>query len=277
MPPRRTVHAASDRPQTSRCGWMHVDVEVDLSKVTCKACLRMLTSSSSDAASAVAEVLASLTPTASPPPRLTPATWASSCRGGQHRCRRCLLCTWEAEAERWAGVSAWTEQTTKERLEEGRARWRSVNGALLALAAWERDGRAMTSPLGIMLRRVRDADTSVTNRDLSEVRQATSGAELVPVRKALEKAFPERGHDQLTQTQCIGLLLARTHGVLAAVPAYADLADELGVEAHELQRLVRYGRAVVGLELVERGIVREERHVRVEAVVAMRMATRSPA
>jgi hypothetical protein len=80
-------------------------------------------------------------------------------------------------------------------------------------------------------------------------------SEMVRVRQALEAAYPEDAHPVLTAAECVGVLLARTPGVLADVRPYDELSTELGVSVGSLQALVKRGRAAVVVELAARGLI----------------------
>jgi hypothetical protein len=138
------------------CGWISVPTTDDVAAVTCKSCLARLKSGARTATPArsagtfsmvsfAAELHAALelgqspqTPTAPPPPRLSPALWDASCRGAENgRCRSdaCALCAWDTEADRWAHVKPWNEGGQPVVDGEDAPRWRSLNAALRSLVA----------------------------------------------------------------------------------------------------------------------------------------------
>lgn len=260
---KRAVHLASERERMSRCGWPFVDVEVDITRVTCKVCLRLFL-----AGAPLREVLSStLAPSAGFPPRLTPQLWAASCRGGEHRhCGECVLCAWEHEANRWAGVEAWN-RVVRPRRPDAAPRWASVAAALRELVEWERHGRVGPSAFGGILRRIASGEIGDGGRARPDDRLLGQAGELVAVRQALEAAYP-RGAHRLGQAQRMGLLIVRTAGVVMPMPSYEELALLLGESEGELRALVRSGRQVVGSELLERGLVELPRRRRERPVVA---------
>ena len=79
---------AGDPLRRARCGWLDVDTETDATKVTCKSCLARVAASRLEAAprgrattadltsEIKAAFQATLAPTASISPRITPALWA---------------------------------------------------------------------------------------------------------------------------------------------------------------------------------------------------------
>lgn len=252
---KRAVHLAGERG-ASRCGWLFVSVESDVSRVTCKACLKLLVTGMR---------LPEASPTAGAPPKLTPALWAASCRGGEQRCGTCDLCTWEKSANLWAGVSPWEKRHGLERLEA--PRWPSVGAALADLVEWERTGRARPSSLGGMLRRIESGD--ISRRPAGEGLLLGKAGELVAVRQALEEAYPQGAH-RLAQGVRMALLCVRLSSE-GSCPTYAELTLELGEPEGELKALVRHGRLVVGQRLADRGLVPAQR---AEAITAAPCAVR---
>lgn len=194
-------------------------------------------------------------PTAPPPPQMTPALWAASCKGAEHgRCRSdlCPLCDWDQEATRWNAVAPWT-QKAQARRPEGSPRWGSVAAALVELAEYERHGRAGKSAMGGILARIELGPIDGIGRGDDPVMRR--GGELVAVRQALELAYPAGGH-RVPAGRLMALLMARTPGVMVDMPTYDDLAVELGETVGELRALVRTGRQRVAEALMERGLVR---------------------
>lgn len=92
---------------------------------------------------------------------------------------------------------------------------------------------------------------------------------IMPVRRAVEKAYPADGHDKLTQAQCVGALLARTPGVTGEfvktelgqkiwepkMRSYDELAEDLRASSGELRAVVKHGRSVIEFELASRGLI----------------------
>lgn len=273
------------------CGWAGVDVESDVSKVTCKSCLALVAFKRSDRSTSrvagvrtpstsevqaelAAAFRATLAPTAPAPPRMTAALWAGSCKGGEHRrCGECELCAWEREAQLWSAVAPWNRRHELERSPDA-PRWSSLAAALIAFAEFERHDRCGPSALGGILDRVKRGATDaggVARPDDPLLRRA---GELVRVRQALERAYPDGAHE-LPAAKCRALLLLRTPGVLMTgrdpvtgetrsgeMPTYWALSVIMGVSAGELQRLVRSGRRDVSEELVQRGLIPVPRVIR---------------
>lgn len=256
---RRTVHLAAGEREASLCGWLFVNCESDASKVTCRACLKLLTSGPV----AIADVVATLAPTAGPPPILTPALWGASCRGGEQRCGACDLCEWERSANLWAAVSPWAQRHVLAVAVDA-PRWPSVASALSELVEWERAGRTRPSALGGLLRRIELGETGGRSQRRSEGHLGRAG-ELVAVRQALELAYPSAAH-RLPQEVRMALLCVRLGA--AVRPTYEELAAELGETEGELKALVRHGRAAVTGSLSARGLVPMPRQRDLRAVRA---------
>lgn len=252
---RRAVHLATGHERVGLCGWPWVEVESDITKVTCGTCRRIFGGRGVDLNPTLAAAFATtLAPSAGLPPRVTPQLWAGSCRGGEHRrCGDCPICQWEREANRWAQVEAWNP-VVRPRRPEGAPRWASVAAALGDLVEWERHGRVGPSAFGGILKRLETGQVEGGGRARPDDRLLGRAGELVLVRQALEAAYPDGAH-ALSQTRRMGLLLARTAGVLTPMPGYEELAAELGESVGELRALVRHGRQVVTSVLVERGLV----------------------
>jgi len=265
----RAVHYDASKPgdvgRTGLCGWPFVDTETDLTKVTCKVCRRLKREGKvmpprrrkAERDATDAELKKVLAPKADPPPRLTAPLWAGSCKGGEHRkCGECVICDWEREANVWGAreVSAHNREHQL-RKPENAPRWPSLAAALVALAEWERHDRVGPSALGGIIARLQrgcDSDGGASRPDDPLLHRA---GELVAVRLALELAYPEGAHASLSQPQRMALLLARTPGVVAVMPAYDELAERFGVSVGDLQALVRAGRRRAEEELAERGLI----------------------
>lgn len=259
---RKRVHYDATGPgavlRAGLCGWLDVDTETDVSRVTCMSCLTKLRGARNIVVEAVAEAVATLEPTAPAPPQLTPPLWAVSCKGGEHRrCGDCDLCVWEREAEMWNAVSPWNavKRRGQERPENA-ARWPSLGAAFSALIEFEAHDRCSPSALGGILDRIRlgtlgDANSGNSRPDDPLLRRA---GELVRIRQALELAFPEGAH-ALSAIKCRALLVVRTPGVAAEMPSYEILSVMLEQPAGELQALVRAGRRIVVDDLAARGLI----------------------
>lgn len=269
---RERVHLDASQPgqplRRALCGWLDVDTETDLSKVSCKICLTR----SRSAARALAprerpvsgdelgrEVAAALrataTPTAPAPPRMTPALWAASCRGAEHRrCGDCDVCVWERDAERWAAVAPWNDARERPKRPESAPRWPSLASALVALAEFERHDRAAPSAMGGILDRVRRGEMGTTDSGRSDDPLLRRAGELVRVRQSLEAAYPVGAHE-IPAEKCRALLLLRTPGVVPEMPGYDALAVLFAVTVGALQALVRTGRRHVSEDLAARGLI----------------------
>lgn len=254
------------------CGWLDVDTETEVSLVTCKACLARLAANRAAATgeqragkTAISKLdvehelvqafEATLAPCAGPPPLLTPALWAASCRGAEHRrCGECELCAWEREATMWYAVSPWNHKSELQRA-EGAPRWSSLAAALVTLVEFDRHDRHGPSAMGGILDRCKRGDAGDGGATRPDDPMQRRAGELVRVRQALELAYPAGAHATLTASQCIGVLLVRTAGVMLEMPTYEELAAELGAAVGDLRALVRSGRAQVTAELAERGLI----------------------
>jgi hypothetical protein len=263
---------AGSEVRMALCGWTAVEVTDDLTLVTCAVCKKRRQQATEErqekrmprgAALSGRDLLlflqhaaaALLAPMAGPPPRLDPALWASSCRGGEHRrCGSCELCRWEREAEKWAHQEPWRKRH-RVRRPLGMPTWPSLASALIALAEWEHHNRFGPSAMGPMLERLRRGAIGDGGGNRPDDPLLARAAEMVPVREALEVAYPIGRHEVLSQSQCIAALMARTQGVLDKVPPYGELAAELGIALGDLQALVRAGRRVVTIELAARDLI----------------------
>lgn len=253
------------------CGWLDVQATADLSQVTCKACLRLGRPKRARAAQDDAPLSAALTPllapTAGPPPRVTSELWRDSCRGAEHRrCGRCELCEWERVADRMAAQSPWNERPGPRR-PPGSPTWPSLKAALLALADFEQHDRFAPSAMGPMLDRVKTGNLGDGGRSRPEDPLLQRAGELVTVRQALERAYPEGTHP-LPASVRMRLLLERTPGVCTPMPTYEQLAQREHVAVGELRALVRTGRQRVALDLAERGLIPAKELARTARAVA---------
>lgn len=254
------------------CGWLDVTTESDISKVDCKACLSRLAAQrqgptagrkagkSEPARADVAAELASafaatLAPNAGPPPRLTAALWAASCRGAEHRkCGACCLCEWERDAEMWNAVSPWNVRSQVAK-PDGAPRWPSLAHALVALAEWEAHGRHAKSAIGAILDRCKRGDVGDSERSRPDDPLLRRAGELVRVGQALDLAYPVGGHAKLSAAQCKAVLLLRTPGVVSPMSSYDELGELLASSEGELRAIVKHGRRVVTDELATRGVI----------------------
>jgi hypothetical protein len=286
---RRRVHLASDVSGKGLCGWAAVDVETDVSRVTCKVCLSMLAGKraknatsrslsqaptrnelSAELARGIRAELGTAVALADATPVITPAVWASSCKAAEYRrCGDCAICVWEREAERYAFAAPWNRSQAPARL-EGAPRWPSLAAALAALVEFEAHDRTTPSALGGMLDRMRRGATGSSSGEACPddplMRRA---GELVRVRQALELAYPEGAHESIPAEKLRAVLLLRTPGVAATMmirerksacdaptmPSYEQLAELFAVSVGELLALVRKGRRIVVEDLAERGLI----------------------
>ncbi len=266
----------------ARCGWLNVDTETDATLVSCKTCLSLLAAKrqgppagrksgkSEPARAEVAAELASafaatLAPNAGPPPRLTAALWAASCKGAEHRkCGACVMCEWERDAEMWNAVSPWNIQLRAAK-PEGAPRWPSLAHALVALAEWEAHGRHAKSAIGAILDRCKRGDIGDGERSRPDDPLLRRAGELVRVGQALDLAYPVDGHAKLSAAQCKSVLLLRTPGVVSPMASYEALGELLGAGEGELRAVVKHGRRVVTDELSTRGVIPVPRPTRSHA------------
>lgn len=267
----RAVHldksTAAARYRSALCGMVAVDTEIDLSRVTCKLCLARNRTGVTEPAKRARKGAAQasddddladmLAPKADAPPRLTGPIWAGSCKGGEYRrCGNCELCLWEREADKWASpeVSAHNREHRLRR-PEGSPRWSGLNAALVALAEHEQHERVGPSALGGIIARLERGDVSDGGASRPDDPMLRRAGELVAVRQALERAYPEGGHALLRRGQCMGLLLSRTPGAMPAMPTYERLSEQLGATVGDLRSLVRCGRKLVRGDLEDRGLI----------------------
>lgn len=269
---------AGGRIRRALCGWLDVDTVTDPTAVTCAECKRMMRRASEPAAprtrpvqlgkenagAVLAETLGSLLGlTAGPPPVLTPALWAASCRGavdGIGRCGECALCTWERTQARWRWIEPWTvKHKTKRGPDE--PRWKTLGAALIDFYNFEAHGRVAPSATGPQLDRCRaglifggKAGSSGKGSDPLMGR----ADDLVHVDQALWEAYPEGAHT-LTHGARVDILLARTGGVHDPMPSEEALAERHGVTPGDIRGLVRTGRRVVEEELLRRGLLARQR------------------
>lgn len=248
-------------------------VETDISKVTCKMCQARFvagnkrpkreasfSASAQDVSQPFAKAYADLLDAPGMPPKHTPQLAASMCRGTMHngeyvlvRCRRCELCEYEADVERYAYAAPWA---TKHVVRRGGHAWLSLNAALRAWALWKQEGPLASSAQGLMLDKVRDGTLGSNQSGAKgEDMNLERAGDLARVEQALALAYPEGGHAKLTATQCKTLLLDRTPGVRVEMPSYEERAEELGVGVGELKAIVKHGRTVMYEDLLGRGMI----------------------
>jgi hypothetical protein len=238
------------------CGWSDIQASADLTKVTCKSCLRLLRPKRTKRPETPMRVALAplLAPVAAPPPRLTSSMWRDSCKGGQHRrCGHCELCAWEREADWCANAAHWMKRHTIER-PQGAPRWSSLSAALVAFAEFQVHDRCAPSAMGPMLDRVKSGSLGDGGRSRPEDKLLLRAGELVAVRQALERAYPEGAH-ALPAPVRMQLLLERTPGIRTPMLSYEELAARERVAVGDVQALVRGGRERVTLDLVERGLI----------------------
>lgn len=285
----RAVHMDASKPgQVLRwglCGFSG-DTETDVTKVTCKSCRKRFSTGAGAAkgrarrAKSVDELAQLLAPKAPFPPRMTPSELAVCCRASQgrdvRRCGDCAICVWEREANLWGDVSV-SAHNRQLRLAkpEGAPRWPSFKGALRALHEWDlHDRAAQSSSAGILARLQRGApcDGGASRPDDPMLNAA---GEIVLVREACRRAYPEGAH-KLSQAERIALLMLRTPGVVDGtkdqrqaqaravaapgvepyeMPTYEALAEATGCTVGDLQALVNNGRYLVAVDLHVRGLI----------------------
>lgn len=266
--------------KATACGrWVRPDDAVDsLDATTCKACRARARSGAAlkpgtitarpaglvagnevahELHLALAAVVPTLAPCASAPPALTPAIWSSSCRSAQHgRCRACALCAWHAEAERWAHASPWGDQP-EPHAPDGAPRWRTLDAALRALAAWHLHGRAaigLRSATGPILDRLQRGQCVSGQSDPTRrlPRAVVAAFDLVDVETRLDRAARRVG-GELAPDKLIACLVARV--ALDEVAPYYDLAARHGVDERAVRAGVRRLRAELAADLVEAGLL----------------------
>lgn len=268
------VHMATVRSRMSLCGWAEVEVETDVSRVSCRSCLAIVTGGRAATTGDffAATLKATLAPSADFPPRVTPILWAASCRGAlEYRCGRCPLCRWEDQAQRWNAVRPWTVEAKLQAhgTRPNAPRWPSLRAALADLLVHERDGRALDSACGRALARLKLGNVpSAAAVTADEGRTIRRAVEVMPVRRALEEAYPE-GRHRLSQDMRIALLVVRT--TMSPPPGYEELAVALGETVGELRALVRSGRAAVSAVLEDKGLIRVAIGTRVRSTVSTSM------
>jgi hypothetical protein len=279
MSRRARVHLDATRESSplhlraALCGFIGVSTTSDASLATCKSCLARLRGDRAPLpgrgpgqlldTTALAKELhielglgqePTLAPNAGPPPRLTPQLWASSCRGGQARCRDCELCTWQSEVERWSFAAPWSQQHGLSRGEDA-PRWGSLSAALVAMLEYERSGRDQASALGGILERADRGETGKVQRDSRHIpKQLHQGLDVVHVRVALERVF-STGNYRLSPEDCARALLERTPGLLPEMRTYEALSERYGLDCGELQSIVRRGRQAMEEDLCARGLI----------------------
>lgn len=192
-----------------------------------------------------------LLPTAPPPPRLSAAEWALSCKGAPtgHRCGRCPLCTWESEAERWAAVKPWNEHVAQPATNRA-ARWPNIHAAIGALQRYEAEGRIMRSASGAHLARLR----LKLGRPGTPAGIRPHGADdVIHVEMAIRRAYAG-GFAGLSVSDCARCLLERT-GTFAQRTPVPELATRYGVSQPTIAKVVSHGRARVSEDLRARGLL----------------------
>lgn len=263
---------AGDVVARALCGWIAVETDADISRVTCARCiakhtrgmvtgreLGTLAASLGDGLRSVSSAVEHLFgKTAGPPPRMDAAAWSASCKGAPDhvRCGNCPLCVWEREAERWLDTRRWdVEHVTGPR--DGVPRWSSLVSALRALLAYGQHDRNAPSAFGAVLDRCRRGDMMGGGNDSKgEDPLMRRAGDVMPVWLAVERAFPERWHGVLTSTACVSVFLLRTRGLIEGeMPSYEALAVEHGISIGDLKSIVKRGRSFVTVELAARGLI----------------------
>jgi hypothetical protein len=200
-----------------------------------------------------------LAPCASAPPTLTPALWSTSCKGAQHgRCRSCLLCDWQSDADRWSFAAPWGQQHG-DHAPDGAPRWQSLDAALRALASWEQHGReaiGLRSATGPILDRLQRGESGSSQHDPTrrEPQAVAAGFDLVDVERYLLRAA-DRVAGGVSAVQLVACLLARVAGALDQVDTYSDLAARHGASEQALREGVRSLRVELSADLVEAGLL----------------------
>ncbi len=260
---------SGDTLKASLCGMMGIDVEQDISLVTCKMCQARFvagnkrpaakppsfSATAADISQPFAQAYATLLDSPGMPPRMTPETWNSTCKGAVHGpCRHCSACERDAEIDRYAFAAPWKKQHGIQRA--GGWAWPSVSAALRAWATWKQEGPSQSSAQGLMLEKVRDGvlgcnASSAKGEDINLER----AGDLARVEQSLCLAYPDGKHATLTAAQCKTLLLDRTPGVRVVMVSFEDMAPLLGVGVGELKAIVRHGRTTMYEDLLQRGLV----------------------
>jgi hypothetical protein len=247
------VHFDATKPNdvghTALCGFPQVDTEVDVTKVTCELCLRLLRArarpandnaapksskkkgkpltKSEFAAEVDAPGLRRKRHKAGPPPRFAAPTWGSKCpfewkADGRYapvtrHCGNCPVCAHERDMAQAIEESHRRKVHTLRRPERA-PKWDSLNAALVALVEHETHERTSPSAFGFMLARCERGDLMTDNgSSRPDDPQMLRADDLVHVRQALSVAYPEGAHPMLTARQCMTVLIARTPGAMAIV------------------------------------------------------------
>lgn len=267
---------------TGWCGWIGSPVTEDETQVTCRRCRAMRQTKAEPAPPRAPKIKAEpesaldrtirtlLKPKADAPPRLNvredesdplSTVWLSSCKGAEGgRCHTCAICLWEKDAARWeyAAPDRFESVHLKADPNAVRPRWSSMSAAFIDLVEFERHNRFAPSATGGLLARIaRGADTD-GGKSRPDDPMLHKAGELVVLRKALERAYPDGAH-VLPAPMCRGLLVIRTPGVMIKRPTYEELSLELGLTVGDLRALVRSGGAAVELDLFERGLIPKPR------------------
>lgn len=262
---------------TSWCGLLGYETSEDESRVNCRRCRAMRQTKAepapprapkpkAEAETALDRTIRTLLkPKADAPPVLTSqeyeddkrTVWQLSCKGAEGgRCHTCAICSWEKDAERWEYAAPDRHESARIKAEPNaaRPRWSSMSAAFIDLVEFERHNRFAPSATGGLLARIaRGADTD-GGKSRPDDPMLHKAGELVVLRKALERAYPDGAH-ALPAPLCRGLLVIRTPGVMISRPSYEELSAELGMTEGVLQALVRSGRDKVELDLFERGVI----------------------
>jgi len=175
---------------------------------------------------------------------------------GAFRCQTCALCAWEKEADRWHQVAPWNRElhVHRERIHP----FTSLDAAIIAFAEWERHNRTAPSAMGPLIDKLERGDVGGGGTSYRPGRESSvlvRATDVVPVRKALERAFAARNVWSLSPVTCQVLLVASVGGVLPRKPSPDQLAESFGTQRATVKSVVYAGRRSATIELAARDVI----------------------
>lgn len=279
-----------DVGRTGLCGMIVVQTESDVSRVTCKMCLKRWRAQAQEPANenakhsakqerrtlsaaklveAVVAAFRSIFAAKAPsPPRLDGPAWGNTCKGGEQRkcsnSSRCSICEWEEQAKVAHGISPWDDRRSEPKKGEG---WKSLVAALEDYKNYIAHDRSQPSAQGGISARLASGAVGEqqNTRDMDRVMKWYMRVH--PVEVALRAAFVDGG-SKLTPGQSVAALLACTGSCPARKDGTAPTMDERyeeqarvhGIFVGELRAVVKHGRDEVEEYLLSRKLI--QRHVR---------------